>query len=77
MIARADLPTGTCGAGGARVCSRGGCCARRRRRNVLNPRIQCVLTQWMSSFITFRPGASRSGRALRRRIPAAGLGNGW
>jgi len=45
MIARADLPTGTCGAGGARVCSRGGCCARRRRRNVLNPRIQCVLTQ--------------------------------
>jgi hypothetical protein len=26
--------------------------------------------------IAFRPGASRSGRALRRLIPAAGLGNG-
>ena len=36
---------GAGGAGGAQILSRGACCARPRRRNVLEPRFQCVLTQ--------------------------------
>ena len=43
--ALAGLPTAACGAGGAQVYSRGACCARPRRRNVLKPRIHCVLTR--------------------------------
>jgi hypothetical protein len=70
---RSGLPTRACGAGGVQVPSRGACCARPRRRNVLKPRIQCVLTQWMSSFIAFRagrnafrPDVTRSGRGASR-----------